>query len=175
MRKTDLIFGVITIAIAGAFGVMSLMMPWYDSEWGIFAAPGLVPLILSILLMLTGLILLFRALYAKGFYKSLEELIAKDTTIMEADEDGSGANKEQGEAMKSEPGWKRIAITIGLAAVYVFLLLGNVSYLISTGLFVSVFIYVFRGGGIVKSLLIGATTSVGVWLVFEKVFLVVLP
>ncbi len=175
MRRTDTIFGIITIAIAGAFGVMSLMMPWYDSEWGVFAAPGLVPLILSILLLLTGLILIFRALYAKGFYKSLEELIAKDTTIMEADDDATGANKEQGETMKSEPGWKRIALTIGLAAVYVFLLLGRLPYLVSTGLFVSVFIFIFRGGGVIKSLIIGAATSVGVWLVFEKVFLVVLP
>jgi len=175
MRKSDIIFGIITIAIAGAFGVMSLMMPWHESEWGVFAAPGLVPLILSVLLLLTGLILILRALYAKGFYRSLAELTAKDTKIMEADEDGTGANKGQGEAMKSEPGWKRISLTIGLAAVYVFLLLGRLPYLLSTGLFVSVFIFVFRGGGVIKSLLIGAATSVGVWLVFEKVFLVVLP
>jgi hypothetical protein len=154
---------------------MSLMMPWYESEWGIFAAPGLVPLILSILLIITGLILLLRAVYSKTFYKVLEEQIAKDAVIMQPDAEASGANKEQGEAIKAEPEWKRILLTIGFAAIYVFLLLGRLPYLISTGIFVSVFIFVFKGGGIVKSVLIGAVTSVGVWLVFEKVFLVVLP
>ncbi|HOY88658.1 MAG TPA: tripartite tricarboxylate transporter TctB family protein, partial [Bacillota bacterium] len=74
-----------------------------------------------------------------------------------------------------EPAWKRILITIGLAAVYIFVLMGRLPYMVSTGLYVAGFILAFKGGGIVKSLLIGAVTAVGVWLAFEKIFLVVLP
>ncbi|HNV34613.1 MAG TPA: tripartite tricarboxylate transporter TctB family protein [Bacillota bacterium] len=169
MRRTDTIFGMIIIAVAGAFAVMSLMMPWDGSEWGVIAAPGLVPLILSILLMITGLTLLLRAVLSKGFYKSLEEQKA-------AEADDNGCEKQgQSERLNKEPAWKRILMTIGLSAAYIFVLLGRLPYMVSTGLFVAGFIFTFKGGGIVKSVLIGAFTSVGVWLVFEKVFLVALP
>jgi len=169
MRRTDIIFGILIVAVAGAFAVMSLMMPWYGSEWGIIAAPGLVPLMLSILLLITGLILLLRAVFSKSFYRSLEEQAGD-----EAAENGC-EKQDQSEKLNKEPAWKRILITIGLAAVYIFVLMGRLPYMVSTGLYVAGFILAFKGGGIVKSLLIGAVTAVGVWLAFEKIFLVVLP
>ena len=40
---------------------------------------------------------------------------------------------------------------------------------------VTAFIWIFKGGGWLKSILIGLITSVAVWFVFYKIFAVVLP
>ena len=70
MRRADMYAGLIIIAVAAAFGAGSLAMPWLESEWGIYAAPGLVPLLLSVLLIITGLVLVIRSVTAKELLRS---------------------------------------------------------------------------------------------------------
>lgn len=172
MRRADMYAGLIIIAVAAAFGAGSLAMPWKESEWGIYAAPGLVPLLLSVLLIITGLVLVIRSVTAKGFYEGLEKAAAADVA---ATIDESEDFSEKGNVSKAVPEWKRIVLTIFLVSIYIFILLGRLPYMLATGIFVAVFILAFRGGGIVKAVLTGGLTAVAVWLVFEKIFIVRLP
>lgn len=66
-------------------------------------------------------------------------------------------------------------LVMGLCAAYVFLLLGRIPYWLSTTVFVSAFIFLFKGASLVKSVAIGALTSIVVIFVFYKIFVVFLP
>ena len=173
MRRSDTISGSIVIAVAAFFGIMSLRMPWDASEWGVYAAPGLVPLILSILLFSTGLILVLRARFSKTHYARLEQLNAEAPTCgSDEDEPDPALTRSSDKSTLSE--WQRILLTLGLTAAYV-LILGRMPYMFATGLFVFAFVLAFRGASAIKALITAVATSVIVWLVFAKVFLVTLP
>lgn len=172
MRRADMYAGLVIIAVSAAFGIGSLAMPWLESEWGVYAAPGLVPLLLSVLLLITGLVLVLRSIMSKSFYAALERAAAEDAAMMGA---SSEDYKEKGNVSKSVPEWKRIVLTILLVSIYIFILLGRLPYMLATGIFVAGFILAFKGGGIVKAVLTGSLTAVAVWLVFEKIFIVRLP
>ena len=171
MRRADMVAGLIIIVVAAAFAAGSLAMPWDGSEWGIYAAPGLVPLLLSVILILTGLVLVLRSALANVYYAKLQQAAMEEAASIEVSED----LKEKGNVSKSVPEWKRIVLTVALVSVYIFLLLGRLPYMIATAIFVAVFILAFKGGGIVKAVLTGGLTAVSVWLVFEKIFIIRLP
>lgn len=170
MRRADMVAGLIIIVVAAAFAAGSLAMPWDGSEWGIYAAPGLVPLLLSVILILTGLVLVLRSALANEYYEK-QQAAMEEAASIEVSED----LKEKGNVSKSVPEWKRIVLTVALVSVYIFLLLGRLPYMIATAIFVAVFILAFKGGGIVKAVLTGGLTAVSVWLVFEKIFIIRLP
>ena len=59
--------------------------------------------------------------------------------------------------------WWRICTVVLLLAAYIFGLIGRIPYIPATAIFVTAFIWIFKGGGWLKSLLIGLVTSVAVW------------
>lgn len=172
MRRSDMVSGSIIIVVAAFFGIMSLRMPWHASEWGVYAAPGLVPLILSILLLSCGLVLILRAKLDKAHYDRMERLNAEVPTCGGEDESDAASTRSSDKSSLNE--WRRILLTIGIAGAYV-LVLGRIPYMLATGLFVLAFILAFRGGSVVKAAITAVATAILVWFVFAKIFLVTLP
>lgn len=167
MEKADIRSGILIILIGVSFLLSSLRMPWsiYGYEW--FACPGFVPSILAGVLMMLGIILLVRGISRKR--------------LNEAGVDGSSDGKESSAQTPlkithwTENPTYRIMLTIGLCSAYIFLLLGRLPYWLSTTIFVTAFIFLFKGASLVKSIAIGALTSVVVIFVFYKIFVVFLP
>lgn len=184
LHKKDMWSGIGTMVISLGFIIGALFMPW--EEFGIqwYGSPGLLPVILGSFLFLSGLMLFIRAVGNSRFYQRLEEEKAKDK-ILEPEK--SIINDER---VKSLPFYLqsekyRMLIVIGLCALYVFVLIGlklnlfglhiKLHYTTATAIYVAAFIWIFKGGNWLKSILVGVISSVTVWLLFEKVFLVFLP
>ena len=180
MRKKDTISGLGTMLIGVLFLVGTAFMPWRGGSFNWFGAPGLVPAILAGLLFLCGLMLYLRARLNNAFYERLEAEGAKEKAealAQEAQATGESSTQVQEtklpEFLKSEK-W-RIVTVVALLAVYIFVLIGRIPYIPATAVFVTAFIWIFKGGGWLKSALIGLITSVAVWAAFYKIFAVVLP
>ena len=145
-------------------------MPWRASQWGITAAPGLVPLVLATALLLCGLVLVTRAkpatpLQAHGG--------AQPTAPTCDDEAGDAAEPETSEGrVLTET--QRVLLTVGLAVAYI-LLLGRIHYAVATALYIFASIAVFQGKGYGKAAIVAVVSSAVVWFVFTKVFFVFLP
>ncbi len=161
-------------AVALFFAIMALRMPWYDSEWGISAAPGLVPLILSSCLLLCGLFLIIRARTKVGVthYKKMEALVASVSSC--DDDDDSAETPETSSEGRALTEAQRVLLTVGLSVAYV-LLLGRIPYALATALYIFVFISVFQGKNYLKAAIISVISSAVVWFAFARIFFVFLP
>lgn len=172
--------GLGTMLIGLLFLAGTAYMPWKGSDFNWYGAPGLVPAILAGLLFFCGLGLYLRARSNSAFYARLEAEEAREkaeAVAQEAQTAGESSTKVQElelPAFLKVEKW-RIITVIALLAAYVFVLIGNLSYIPATAIFVAAFIWIFKGGGWLKSVLIGAITSVAVWYVFYHIFAVVLP
>ena len=180
MRKRDIISGFGTMLIGVLFLVGTAFMPWRGSSFNWYGAPGLVPAILAGLLFLCGLILYLRARLNNKYYERQEAEEAKEKAEAAAQEaQTTGQSSTQVQELKLPDFLKterwRIATVVALLAVYIFGLIGRIPYIPATAVFVTAFIWIFKGGGWLKSILIGLITSVAVWFVFYKIFAVVLP
>jgi hypothetical protein len=172
VRKKDFWSGS-TISLVGLFFLVnSIQMPWRDVGFFWYGAPGLVPAILAGFLMMTGLILLMRAWKKGQFYQS--ENVSQSPKPKVAAEIKTAANLNKFQKLL-ETERNRIIAVLLISAIYIFILLGRIPYIAATAIFISGFILIFRGAGWLKSVLIALTTSLAVWLVFVKIFTVVLP
>lgn len=167
MDKADIRSGILIILVGVSFLLSSLRMPWsiYGYEW--FACPGFVPSILSSILIILGAILFMREFSGKHRNKVDADSTPDDKT-------------PHSETLPKATHWTdnptyRVMLVMGLCAAYVFLLLGRIPYWLSTTVFVSAFIFLFKGASLVKSVAIGALTSIVVIFVFYKIFVVFLP
>ncbi|MBL3540638.1 tripartite tricarboxylate transporter TctB family protein [Aminivibrio sp.] len=172
MEKKDLTSGIALVLTGGAFFAGSLLLPWKDTGYNWFGAPGLVPAILALLLALCGLRLILRSRKEPDFYTRLAAAAPLLLCPEEDEEDGSGAEKAHPAWMQREG--PRAVLTVTLCCAYV-LLLGRVPYMAATAAFITGFILLFRGAGILKALFIGGAASVSIWFVFYKIFAVFLP
>ncbi|MCR4426521.1 MAG: tripartite tricarboxylate transporter TctB family protein [Firmicutes bacterium] len=170
MQKADFWAGVVIMAVALGFIGMSFAMPWRSSEWGVYAAPGLVPVVLGVVLFGLALILSLRAAFNRGFYEKFAQSEGPAACAGPNDPEVQKA----GAASSMSP-TVRVLTVIALAAVYVFVLMGRVNYIIASAVFVSGFVLVFKGASVLGAIVTGILTSVAVWAVFTKVFLVTLP
>ncbi|MGE5549580.1 MAG: tripartite tricarboxylate transporter TctB family protein [Bacteroidota bacterium] len=180
MRKRDIISGLGTMLIGVLFLVGSAFMPWKGSGFDWYGAPGLVPAILAGLLFLCGLILYLRAVSNEDFYARLEAEEAREIAEAAAQEaQTAGQSSTQVQELELPQFLRverwRILTVIALLAAYIFLLVGRIPYIPATAIFVAAFIWIFKGGGWLKSASIGLITSVAVWFVFYRIFAVVLP
>lgn len=172
MEKKDLTSGIALVLTGAAFFAGSLLLPWKDTGYDWFGAPGLVPVILAVLLALCGLRLILRSRKEPDFYA---RLAAAENPLLCPEEDEEDAGGEE----KNRPAWMeregpRAALAAALCCAYV-LLLGRVPYMAATAAFITGFILLFRGSGILKALFIGGAASVSIWFVFYKIFAVFLP
>ena len=172
MEKKDLTSGIALVLTGAAFFAGSLLLPWKDTGYDWFGAPGLVPAILAVLLALCGLRLILRSRKEPDFYA---RLAAGEKPLLCPEDDEEGSIGEE----TAHPAWMhregpRAVLTVALCCTYV-LLLGRVPYMAATAAFITGFILLFRGAGILKALFIGGTASVSIWFVFYKIFAVFLP
>jgi len=180
LRKKDLVSALGTMLIGLLFLIGTVFMPWKGSSFNWYGAPGLVPAILAGLLLLCGVVLLFRTKLNNQFYERIEAEEAKEkaeAAAQEAQTQGQSSTQVQElelPAFLKAERWRIVTVVLLLAA-YIFGLIGRLPYIPATAIFVTAFIWIFKGGGWLKSLLIGLVTSVAVWAVFYKVFAVVLP
>lgn len=170
MEKKDMMSGTALLLTGGAFLAASLALPWKDTGYHWFGAPGLVPGILALLLALCGVRLMVRSRSDKEFYEKLASI--EDICVF--DDEPEEAKKEA-----PLPSWMglegpRAILVVVLCLVYI-LLLGRIPYMVATGGFITLFIVIFRGAGLLRSLIIGAVASVSIWFVFYKIFAVFLP
>ena len=71
MEKKDLTSGIALVLTGAAFFAGSLLLPWKDTGYDWFGAPGLVPAILAVLIALCGLRLVIRSRKEPDFYARL--------------------------------------------------------------------------------------------------------
>jgi hypothetical protein len=140
-----------------AFGLAILIGAWRMDRFEamgatLYTAPGLVPGIFGLLLIVLGGVLAVR-----------------------------GWRRARADGATSAPLFnRRIAITLVLTLGYAAVLVGRVPFTAATAAFVALFTWVFAADGplwrrIGVALLSGVLTAVAIVLVFERIFLVRLP
>lgn len=161
--RADLITSIVLVALGLAVVYFSWTMDRLEVR-RIHPAtiPGLVPLILGGALTLCGALLFVRSL--------------------RLDQPGSGAS-----LIKALTSWSalRVAVALGLALVYTLLLVGNMPFWLAASLFIFTFITLFETvladhpGPLTRTLiwavLVALIGGLGVYFVFERIFLVRLP
>lgn len=161
--RADLITAVVLVALGLAVVYFSWTMDRLEVR-RIHPAtiPGLVPLILGGALTLCGSLLFLRS--------------------VRLDQPGAGAP-----LARTLVSWSaiRVATALGLAIVYTLLLVGNLPFWLASSLFVFTFITLFETvladhpGSLVRTLiwagLVALIGGLGVYIVFDRIFLVRLP
>jgi hypothetical protein len=149
------------IVLGGAIAVGAWRMDRLEHLGATFyTAPGLVPGVLGLAILLLGVLLALRSIRAPARRR-----------------DAGGAGGDHG--------WARVALVLALCLGYAVGLVGHAPFWLGTFLFVFLFVLIFEypqrkersqvARGVVMALVYGAATSAIVSLVFEKVFLVRLP
>lgn len=156
MRKMDIVFGVILVLLGMFFAWQSYKMPWNGiSGGGVLAAPGLLPLIISIVLMLCGVILIVSA-------------VKEGTRITK--EDLKAALK----VLKSKAA-VRIYVMLVIIAGYIFGLVGRIEFTLATFIFLSVFFLYVKAGKWWGCLILAAVVAVAISFAFGTLIGIPLP
>ena len=161
--RTDLCIALFCFVFGTAAAVLAYRMPSYTNQGGeIYTAPGLVPGLYGIVLVLLGAWLGARAI-------SHGALRASDASLRRARD-------------KIE---LRLALAAGLCLLFVVALLGHMPFWLAAAVFVAAFTITFewqaaqdwptRLRRVVAAVLLGLATGISVTLVFEKLFYVRLP
>ena len=155
MPKADFIMGLIFIVISLLIVVESLKLPRFEKDWGgFYAAPGFVPLILGITLLLMSLALFIRAVKKQGY-----KIIPDRETL--------------GNFVRSSR-VHRWCLAM-LYAFGFFFVLGHIYFYLAAFLVLFAFMATFGEQKVYISLIISVIASAGIYLVFTKIFLVPLP
>ena len=124
MSKADFITSLVLTAFGITATVMAFQMPTLaEKGQGPYAAPGLVPGFLGIIITILGFSMLIRAIIRKGF---------KDITV-----------KASAGAFLKDEGTRRMGLTILLSLLYG-LSLGRIDFSLATFLFAFVFVISFE-------------------------------
>lgn len=154
MAKADFITSIIMI-LAGSFILAATLSFPRFQEWGpIYANPGFTPFLLVLTLVGMNIYLLRRSLKRGGSQVRLT----------------------------GERVWnffraalvKRYLVCLVLFVLY-YVLLGRIPFIVDTALYIFLSILIFGGSRWFMALVISVTTSVAVYLVFLRIFLVPLP
>lgn len=166
MARADLIAGLAFTALGVAVVVESLRMPRF-AELNVepYTAPGLVPGVLGLVILILGAVLCLRAAREGGW-----RLSARD----------AGRRTEP-----SDPGVSRLLLSIALCLIYAAVLVGSVPFWLATFVFITAFVILFewplatsradRLWRIAFAPLLAAVNAAAVTLLFQHVFLVRLP
>ena len=154
MAKADFITSIVMI-LAGIFIlVATLYFPRFPEWGGIYSNPGFTSFLLVLTLVSMNLYLLFRSLKGGGSQVRLTgEMVRRFFQAMLV---------------------KRYLICLGLFILY-YLLLGRIPFIVDTALYLFLSIMIFGGNRWFMALVISLATSVAVYLVFLRIFLVPLP
>ena len=152
--RVDLVTAAAWVAVASAIVVGSWTMDRLERLGApLYSAPGLVPGLLGLVLLVLGMLLAVRAVRA-------------------------GALHEPPPSFSPREGWSGTLLVLTLCLGYAVGLVGQVPFWLATFLFVTAFIAIFERPNLRSMALApvyGACTSVAVTWLFESVFLVRLP
>lgn len=165
LARADLITGLVLTALGAATAVESYRMPRLEERsidpW---TAPGIVPGMLGIIILVLGIALALRS-------------VAAGALTVNAPSDADPAEMRAARF--------RFVLCLGLCLVYAVGLVGHAPFWLATGLFVFTFIAAFewrpedegraRGIKLAVASVIAVATAVVVPFVFETLFLVRLP
>lgn len=166
LPKADFVTALILAVSSIAIVVSAYRMPRFE-EVGAqpYDAPGLVPGLLGMILLILSFMLLMRSIRQKGYVLGVNPgslaTFFKDATVL------------------------RILITIGISMLYGMAFLGNLPYVLATGLYVLAFVIIFEYRRdqpmqtqwkiLLFALLLAVLTAGAVAVVFRYLFLVNLP
>lgn len=162
--RNNFVFGVILSLISTLVIIESLRMPTYSQIERFYAAPGSVSLLLGISLLLMGVSVAlksYRAGYRVHFGFNVERVKTALLTYLKRDDS------------------QRVLITVGLIALYIFVLLGRIPYILSTIIYLFLAFFFYREGNLrqrtIMPAIISVITSVVVFYSFSKIFMIPLP
>jgi hypothetical protein len=161
MARLDFISSIALTAFGLFVFVESWRMPRFTDQGGvIYSAPGLVPGVLAVVLILCGLIVLIRSVAQGGWRLS------------------------DGGAMSFSPGARNVLVTVAISIIYVVLLIGTIPFWLATTIYAFVYTAIFELRGappekrvpmLLSNLVLALAVAWGVTLVFERIFLVRMP
>jgi len=154
MAKADFITSIAMI-LAGIFILAATLSFPRFAEWGgIYSNPGFTPFLLILTLVGMNIYLLRRSLKRGGSQIRLTGEMVRNffrAALV-----------------------KRYLVCLGLFVLY-YVLLGRIPFIVDTALYLFLSILIFGGSRWLMALVISITTSVAVYLVFLRIFLVPLP
>ncbi len=165
MPKADFLTSIILLAFGISVTVMAFQMPTLaDKGQGPYAAPGLVPGFLGIIITILSFSMLIRSIIRRGHRAVVSR---------------QGVN-----SFFQEVGTRRMGLTILLAVLYGFSL-GQINFTLATFLFIFIFVICFeydvkvplgtQKKKIMWAGVLGAVASAAITGVFQYLFLVNLP
>ncbi len=168
--RTDLWIAAVFLVIGLSIAASSWVMPRFKEQKGeIYTAPGLVPGIYAVIILILGVWLAWRSI-GRG--------------ALAATSSAEAAPGDSAPADAGNSNW-RLAIAAALCLLFVIGFVGRMPFWLAAAIFVTLFILVFewdRGlspgqhaRGLATALLQGLITGALVVAVFEKIFYVRLP
>lgn len=153
LRKADLLMSVILMGISLFFLLKSINMEVENEP--IYTSPGLLPSIIC-LLILGSSIHLFISSWKEGAKITISDIKSY-----------LGSFREERTI--------RILMTVGIFLFYIFVLLQFFNFLISTFIYLSIFLYLFKAGNIFKVFLISSLTAFSISYIFGELVSIPLP
>lgn len=162
LRKTDIVFGIILISVSLFFLCQSIKMPRtsdilraQNNREALLTSPGLFPIAVSSMLIVLGILLIISAL------REGAKLTKEDFTKFKA--------------WFSQVESKNIMIIFAILIVYTFGFLGRLPYVVSTFIYLSVFMYIFKATNWKMILLISALSTAIIAYLFGTIVMIPLP
>ncbi len=154
MAKADFITSIVMI-LAGIFILITTLYFPRFAEWGgIYSNPGFTPFLLVLTLVGMNVYLLRRSLKGGGSQVHLTSEMVRNFFRVGL--------------------VKRYLVCLGLFVLY-YILLGRIPFIVDTALYLFLSILIFGGSRWFMALIISVATSIVVYLVFLRIFLVPLP
>ncbi len=156
LRKLDSLFGIVITLVSAFFVYQCYLMPWSGiSGGGILAAPGLLPIIISSVLVVLGICMTITGVKEGG--KITREDIKSAINIL------------KGESAK------RIFVMAVIIGTYALILIGRMPFAIATFIYMYVFLFLFKAGNWWQCLLLSIITSGIITYAFGSIVNIPLP
>lgn len=154
-HRSDFFGGLIICLVSLFFIISSLRMPWKHLNWSQHSAPGLVPMVLAI------------SLLVMGGYQVLRSLLGRPRAQASGSPDAPAPEERRQSRFQ-------MLVTMLLSAGYV-VALGKVPYAVATFAFLLAFVLIFGQYRPLRALLYAAAVTACVVIVFQRLFLIPLP
>ena len=155
MPRADFVMGLILMAFSVFIIRESLRMPTFEKDWGgFYAAPGFVPMIFGGIIFLMSLFLWIRAMRNKGYEM--------------------GITRDKVRSFLRSKTVHRWCLAI-CYSFFFFFLLGRIYFYLAAFLVLLLFMVTFGKEKLLNVLIISIVTSVAIYFVFTRIFLVPLP
>ena len=157
--KKDLIAGVAILIVASLFLIGALLMP-KDNIYGLYAYPGITPLALSLGLVVMALVLIFRTVN--------KTVLEKKVT------DFSPPSQSEEKNFLTSVELKRLVVVILFCLGYL-LLLGKIHFVVLTSIFLALLSFIFYRKQVLIIIATSVGTSILIYYVFNRIFLLPIP